>query len=68
MTIERIVQLKHQGQRFTFTADCEPPLRFWRIESAGRIYRSPMEVSGEETPDFFRALADAALRDGFNGV
>ena len=59
--LERGVRLTHNGLEFTFRVDPEGPNGFWRVESAGRIYRSPLEVSGREEAGFFRALGDAAL-------
>lgn len=66
--MKRVVHLDHHGQRFTFRVDHDPPLAFWTVESAGRIYRSPLSVSGDELPDFFRALADAAAREWGDGT
>jgi hypothetical protein len=65
--VSDVVKLDHKGHRFPFTGDRRDAFTFWRVESEGRVYPSPMEVSGEETPDFFRALADAALEHGFDG-
>ena len=61
--LEPVVQLTHKGQLFTFRADRDSPPSFWRVESEGRIYGSPAEVSGNEQPEFFRMLADTALRE-----
>jgi hypothetical protein len=63
MSVERVVHLAHKGQRFTFRIDPRPPLKFWRVESAGRIYVSPLSVTGHELPPFFQGLADVALRE-----
>jgi hypothetical protein len=40
---------------------------FCRVESEGGVKESPLEVRGGETPAFFRALADAALKHGLDG-
>lgn len=58
--------LAYKGQRFRFTVDQDPPLRFWRIESSSHKWLSPMRVRGGETPAFFRRLADEALTHGFD--
>lgn len=65
MSLEPIVQLTHKGRLFIFTADPVPPFRmaFWLVQSEGRQFRSPLQVTGTEQPEFFRALADAALKD-----
>jgi hypothetical protein len=62
-----VVQLDYEGHRFTFTVDEDAPFKFWRVESEGRVYKCPLEVRGGETPAFFRAPADAALKHGFDG-
>lgn len=59
--LERVVRLHHAGRVFTFRVDDDPPLAFWRIESDGRRYLTPLRVTGEETEAFFRALADTAV-------
>lgn len=59
--LERVVQLHHAGRIFTFRVDHDPPLAFWRIESDGRSYISPLRVTGDETEAFFRSLADTAI-------
>jgi len=61
--LERVVQLTDKGLDFTFRVDHDDPVSCWRVESAGRVYRSHLHVSGNETAGFFRALADAALKD-----
>ncbi len=63
MDIERVVTLDHDGRHLTFRVEKLPPLAFWSVESEGRIYPSPVHVSGDELPAFFRAPADAALRE-----
>ena len=62
MQIERIIEVDHDGRRFTFRVDEEPPFAFvfWRVESEGRIYKSAIRVTGTEESEFFRALADVA--------
>jgi hypothetical protein len=63
MELERVVQLTHNGQRFNFRVDHDPPLAFWTVESAGRLYRSPLRVMGNEQPALFRGLAEGATRE-----
>ena len=63
--IGRAVQLDLDGRQFTFRVDDDPPLSFWRIESEGKVFRSPMTVSGNEEPEFFRALARTAIEQGY---
>jgi hypothetical protein len=65
MKPQPVVQLTHKGRQFTFWHTGDGPLAFWRVESsAGAIYVSPVRVVGDEQPDFFRALADTAVREG----
>jgi hypothetical protein len=61
--LERVVELTHEGRKFTFRVDRDSSLVFWRVESEGRIYRSPMLVQSDETPALFRSLADVASRE-----
>ena len=46
--LEPVVQLIHKGQEFSFLVDLMPPLRFWGVESEGRVYRTPIRVKGDE--------------------
>ncbi len=64
MDSERPVELIHKGRRFLFQVDGDPPLGFWRVECDGREYVSPISVTGDETPEFFRSLASLAIVDG----
>jgi hypothetical protein len=61
--VDRIVQLSHAARLHTFRIDPDPPLAFWRVESEGRVYRSPLRVLGDEQPAFFRELAQVADRE-----
>ena len=66
MQLQSAVKLDHNGRRFTFWMESDPlphTVAFWTVESAGRIYRSLLTVSGIEQPAFFRGLADVALRE-----
>jgi hypothetical protein len=42
MEPEPVVRLTHNGRLFTFRVDPDPPLAFWRVESEGRTYTSPL--------------------------
>jgi hypothetical protein len=59
MVLARIVQLDHDGQRFTFRVESDPPFgEFWTVELPGRApIPFPLRVMGNEGPGFFRALA-----------
>ena len=57
--MQRVVRFTHD-RVYTFRIDPDPPLAFWRVESEGRVYKSPLRVIGDETPAFFRSLASAA--------
>jgi hypothetical protein len=60
-----VVRLTHKGRHFTFWHTSDGPLAFWRVESsAGAMYVSPVRVVGDEHPEFFRRLADMAVREG----
>jgi hypothetical protein len=62
--LEQIVQLEHEGRRFTFRIDRDSPLSFWRIECDGRVYPAPLRVRGDEPPEFFRKLVRTAIEQG----
>lgn len=62
--METVVQLEHEGRRYTFRVDHDPPLAFWRVECEGRVYLTPMRVMGGEEPEFFRGIVEAAMKHG----
>jgi hypothetical protein len=62
MHLQRVVQLEHLGQRFTFQVEARAWLGFWFVESAGRIYHAPLRATGNEQANFFRSLATVAAR------
>jgi hypothetical protein len=70
MPFERLVVLIHAGRRFTFRvghergapSDCPPRLSVWLVETEGHVYPSRLHVTGDEQPEFFRGLADAAIK------
>jgi hypothetical protein len=61
--LEPVVQLDHEGRRFTFRVDHDPPLSFWRVDVDEMVYPSFLRVSGVESPAFFRNLANAVITD-----
>ena len=65
MNFDHATQLTHKGRVFNFRPDPVPPFRmaFWLVECEGRMFRSPERVTGDEPPEFFIALADAALAE-----
>lgn len=75
MDLERVVQITHAGRVCTFRVQRGASFArlkdggralhpfFWRIEVDGRTYRSPIRVTGDETPDFFRGMAEGAARE-----
>lgn len=55
---ERIVRVTHGGVLYKFLVEADPPLSFWRVETAGRPpERLPLRALGTEQPEFFRSLA-----------
>jgi hypothetical protein len=61
--MDRVVRLTYLERVYTFRVDPEPPLAFWRVEVQGMpSYRSPIRVTGHETPAFFRGMALATIR------
>jgi hypothetical protein len=59
--MKHIVRLIESGRVYTFRVDRDPPLSFWRVEMDGREpFLSPLRVTGNEQPAFFRALARTA--------
>jgi hypothetical protein len=45
------------------TSEVDGSLMFWRVEVPGREpWHSPLRVKGDETPEFFRWLAETASR------
>jgi hypothetical protein len=64
--LERVVQLTHRGRRFTFRVERDPPLAFWSLECEKGINSSPLRILGDGEPSFFVALADLALKNGFD--
>ena len=65
VTVERALPLDLDGRQCVFRVDDDPPLSFWRIESEGRVFRSPIAVSGNEVLGFFRALARMAVENRY---
>lgn len=58
MTMHRVVELLHEGRKFRFDVDADPPLLFWRVETGRRtLWRTPLRVIGNEQPTFFEDLA-----------
>jgi hypothetical protein len=62
--LERVVQLSHRGYDFAFRVDDDTPMSFWRVESEGCVYRSPMQVEGMEEPGFFAPLPTSRTASG----
>jgi hypothetical protein len=57
-----VVRCEYPGRQLTFRIDDRPPLRFWRVECEGRVFHSPLTVSGNEIPElFFPSLARASV-------
>jgi hypothetical protein len=59
-----MIQLDYEGREFTFRVRPDLPHAFWQVECDGLVYESPVRVTGSEGPEFFRALAKAALVGG----
>jgi hypothetical protein len=64
MDVETVVQLTHRGRRFTFRVEHDPPLASWNVECQGRVFASRLRVRGADEPQFFVALAEAAIKNG----
>jgi hypothetical protein len=62
---EHLPELNHRERVFQFRPDPVPPFRmaFWLVESEEHAFPSPERVTGNESEEFFRALADAALTE-----
>jgi hypothetical protein len=60
----RVIRLDYEGREFTFRVLPDPPHALWQVECDGLAYKSPVRVTGTEGPEFFRALAKAALVGG----
>lgn len=64
MELERVVRLTHAGRVFAFTVEDEGALAFWNVAIDGRTHALPLRATGDEQPEFFRAAAELALRQG----
>jgi hypothetical protein len=60
--VETEIQLYYEGRSFKVRMDGRAGLGFWRVESDRRVYRSPVRIKGNETPEFFNALVQTAVK------
>jgi hypothetical protein len=60
MALETVVQVTLASRVYTFRVERYLSVDFWRIESQGREWHTPIKVTGNETPDFFQEMAEAA--------
>jgi hypothetical protein len=59
--VQTRIRVFYEGRAVTVGMDGCPGLGFWRVESDRRIYRSPVRIHGNETPDFFQGLVQFAV-------
>lgn len=58
--MEHVVQVTRAGRVYTFRAEQDGPLNFWRIDTPGRDpIHTELRALGTERPEFFRRVLDA---------